>query len=103
MLVECGVWREAAAAAARAAQASSRRPSEDCACTEGPSSRVWWEVPELSASLSNMAGKLSKAGQLKDKKNRGKKKTVAMGTGQQREALTHPRALLLPQLLLDVR
>lgn len=31
-------------------------PSLDCGCTEGPSSKDWWEVPELSVSLSNMVG-----------------------------------------------
>lgn len=33
---------------------STNWPSLDCGCTEGPSSKDWWEVPELSISLSNI-------------------------------------------------
>lgn len=35
--------------------ALNKLPSIICACTEAPSSKDWWEFPELSDSQSNMA------------------------------------------------
>lgn len=65
-------------------------PSINCACTEAPSNKDWWQLPELSVSQSNMAA-LGQEEAACEQRQGGKKREKRSGDVPER-----PAAAVLP-------